>query len=130
MHSDRQIHPHLDLEALIEHFDITPPPDIAQANRELFEWNVKFLKAVEQITESGFRWKSFQADDVARASIPDGADLFAGQPGTGKTPMGIGWALLKVGLLTSDLQPLTCDLRPLPSDLCPLTSSLTPAAPS
>jgi len=68
-----------------------------------------------------FHFKPFQLADLARLAIPDGA-IYAGEPGTGKTPMGIAWALLKVGLKTPQIETL-CPLRP------PVQSSLLPSAP-
>ena len=44
-----------------------------------------------------FAFKQFQAEDLARFSIPDGV-IYSGDCGVGKTPMAIGWVLLKVGL--------------------------------
>ena len=92
-----RLHHHLALEALVEHFDIIPPPDIAQANPALYEWNLQFLKYFEQMLASNFHWKPFQLDDLSRMAIPDGV-VYGGDCGVGKTPMAIAWALLKVGL--------------------------------
>jgi hypothetical protein len=117
-----RLHHHLALEALVEHFDIIPPPDIAQANPALYEWNLQFLKYFEQMLASNFHWKPFQLDDLSRMAIPDGV-VYGGDCGVGKTPMAIAWALLKVGLHSQS----STSASSAPS--CSNPGPLTPAAP-
>ena len=45
----RPIHPHFALDVLVEHFEITPPPDIAKANPDHIANNLAALQEIEQI---------------------------------------------------------------------------------
>ena len=48
----RPIHPHFALDVLAEHFEITPPPDIAQANPAHIAHNLSALQEIEQIVNN------------------------------------------------------------------------------
>lgn len=91
------LHPHFPLDTLVDHFEITPPPDLAQANPEQLHAYLRFLDAIEKLANNGFLFEASLRDDLARLAIPDCAS-YEDATGTAITPMGIAWALLKVGL--------------------------------
>ena len=91
------LRPHFTTDVLVEHFEIPVPMDVSLVHPEQYARNIRFLEDMEKICDNGFAWKQFQKEDLASLALTDGC-VFSGDCGIGKTPMTIGWALLKTGL--------------------------------
>lgn len=89
------------LQQLIEHFEIPHVPDVAETRTEAYEANKIVIQKIQEFinlyVDSGFSFRKFQVEDLARAAIHAGL-ILAFSPGLGKTLSAIVFAVLKCGV--------------------------------